>query len=92
MDEADERFDESLAVMLKAWTSDAPWSHRGTHWQFDSVVVGTVDEVAAKIEALRAVGAEYLLLNSAGGLPTIRRFARELMPAFAAAPVALPAG
>src|SRR5215468_1085240 len=39
MAEADERFDESLAVMLKAWTSDAPWSHRGKHWQFDGVVV-----------------------------------------------------
>jgi len=214
MAEADERFDESLEVMLKAWTSDAPWSHRGKHWQFEGVVVepppaqkphpvlwmgagspasirkvaalgynllldqfnlvedigekialyraeveargrvwdpqsvgvtrsvsivdtaedkrravdnrlagrqridrltvgpdgqgrardlsyadaeagalyGTVDEVAAKIEALRAVGAEYVLLNSAGGLPTIRRFAREIMPAFAGAPVALSAG
>ena len=214
MAEADERFDESLAVMLRAWTSDAPWSHRGKYWQFENVAVeppshqkphpvlwmgagspasirkvaalgynllldqfalvedvaekialyrseveargrawdplsvgvtrsvnivdtaaereravearlagrrridrlalgpdgqgrardltaadaeagalyGTVDEVAAKIEALRAVGAEYLLLNSAGGLPTIRRVAREIMPAFAGAPVALPAG
>ena len=213
MAEADERFDESLAVMLKAWTSDAPWSHHGTHWRFESVVVepppaqkphpvlwmgagspasirkvaalgynllldqfnliddvgekialyrseveargrawdplsvgvtrsvhivntaeerhravenrlagrrridrltvgpdgqgrardlsyadaeagalyGTVDEVAAKVEALRAAGAEYVLLNSAGGLPTLRRFAREIMPAFAGAPAALPA-
>jgi hypothetical protein len=28
-----------------------------------------------------------VLLNSAGGLPTLRRFARELMPAFAGEPV-----
>src|SRR5213594_5191798 len=39
MEEAQERFDESLAVILKAWTSDAPWSHRGKYWQFADVVV-----------------------------------------------------
>ena len=39
MEEAAERFDESLEVILKAWTSDAPWSHRGKYWQFDDVVV-----------------------------------------------------
>src|SRR2546429_4826581 len=39
MDDADARFDESLGVMLKAWTSDTPWSHRGKYWQFDNVVV-----------------------------------------------------
>src|SRR6266700_6954749 len=31
MEEAEARFDESLAVMLKAWTSDEPWSHRGKY-------------------------------------------------------------
>ena len=39
MEEAEERFDESLAVLLKAWTADAPWSHRGKYWRFDDVVV-----------------------------------------------------
>ena len=39
MEEADARFDECLEVMLKAWTSDAPWSHRGTYWQFEDVAV-----------------------------------------------------
>src|SRR5438445_3149086 len=39
MEEADQRFDECLEVMLKAWTSDRPWSHRGKYWQFDNVVV-----------------------------------------------------
>lgn len=210
MAEADERFDESLAVMLKAWTTEEPWSHRGKHWQFEGVVVepppaqkphprlwmgagspesirkvaalgynllldqfalveeigerialyrselarhgrtfdalnvgvtrsvnvvmtaedkaravaarvagreridrltvgpdgqgrarrlsaadaeagalyGTPDEIAEKLQALRNVGAEYVLLNSAGGRATLRRFAREIMPAFAGAPVA----
>src|SRR5215831_4379998 len=39
MEEAEARFDESLEVMIKAWTSDAPWSHHGTYWQFENVVV-----------------------------------------------------
>ena len=39
MDEADARFEECLKVMLKAWTSDTPWSHQGTYWQYNEVVV-----------------------------------------------------
>src|SRR6267142_4157026 len=39
MEEADERFDESLAVLRKAWTSDQPWSHRGKYWHFENIVV-----------------------------------------------------
>jgi len=209
MEEAEARFEEALEVILRAWTSDAPWSHRGKYWQFEQVVVepptyqkphpplwmgagrpasiqkvadygynllldqfapieaigeriklfkaaveargrvfdpmsvavtrsihvvtteaerqkalenrlfarrrmdrlaqrpdgnnqasmmsyadtleaaeagalyGTPDEIAAKLQALRDVGAEYVLLNSAGGITSLRRFARELRPAFA---------
>jgi alkanesulfonate monooxygenase SsuD/methylene tetrahydromethanopterin reductase-like flavin-dependent oxidoreductase (luciferase family) len=212
MEEAEARFDECLEVMIKAWTSDAPWSHRGKYWQFEDVVVepptaqkphppiwmgagspgsikkvaargynlllgqfsslaqiaeqialfkseveacgrtfdpmtvgvarslnvvmtaaeyekaietrmagrrrverlaqrpdaqnqvrvmsdaevrevaeagtfyGTPDEIATKLQALRDVGAEYVLLNSAGGLASLRRFAHELLPAFAGEP------
>ena len=199
-EEAEARFEECLEVMMKAWTSDAPWSHRGKYWQFDDVVVeppsarqphpalwmgagspgsikqvadrgfhmllgqfdsfekisqevslfkaevegrgsvfdprsvavarsinivdtkaqyeqalenrmaarrrtqnlahrpnfqdtreaaeagtlyGSPEEVGAKIQALRDMGVEYVLLNSPGGLPTLRRFAKEVMPAFA---------
>src|SRR5918998_2703439 len=39
MEEAEARFDECLEVMVKAWTSDAPWWHRGKYWQFEDVVV-----------------------------------------------------
>jgi len=213
MEEAQERFEESLAVMLKSWTSDEPWSHRGKYWRFDEVVVeppthqkphpplwmgagsaesirkvaekgynllldqyasfeeigerialfkaeveklgrkfdpltvgvtrsinivntpaelqkayenrifarrridkltirpdnlnakrlisdeaicagalyGTVDEVARKMEVLRETGAEYVLLNSAGGPPSMRRFAHEIRPAFADSPNLQPA-
>ena len=213
MEEASERFDESLEVILKAWTSDAPWSHRGKYWQFDDVVVepptaqkphpplwmgagsagsikkvaaqgynllldqyastaeiserialyrseverlgrtfdpmsvgvtrsinvvdtaaelarayenrvaarrridrltlrpdgknqqrvvsdeaicagalyGTPDEVAVKLGALRDAGAAYVLLNSAGGPASLRRFAHEVRPAFADASELQPA-
>jgi alkanesulfonate monooxygenase SsuD/methylene tetrahydromethanopterin reductase-like flavin-dependent oxidoreductase (luciferase family) len=213
MEEAAVRFDESLEVILKAWTSDAPWSHRGTYWQFEDVVVepptaqkphpplwmgagspesikkvaargyhllldqyasigeigerivlfkaeveqqgrpfdpmsvavtrsinvvdtpaalqkafenriaarrridrltlrpdganqqrvvsdeaicagalyGTPDEIAFKLEALRQAGAAYVLLNSAGGPASLRRFAREVRPAFAEASTLQPA-
>ena len=213
MEEAEARFEESLAVILKSWTSDTPWSHHGKYWHFDEVVVepptaqrphppiwmgagrpasikrvaaygynllldqfapvaqigerialfkaeveahgrvwdplsvavtrsihvsmttaerekalevrlaarrrmdrlaqrpdgqntasmmsyadtleaaeagalyGTPDEIAAKLEALRAVGAEQVLVNSAGGRESLRRFARDLMPAFTGEPV-----
>jgi alkanesulfonate monooxygenase SsuD/methylene tetrahydromethanopterin reductase-like flavin-dependent oxidoreductase (luciferase family) len=39
MEEANARFDECLGVILKAWTSNEPFSHRGHYWQFDQVVV-----------------------------------------------------
>ena len=39
MAEADARFDESLDVIIRAWTADEPFSHRGKHWQFDNIVV-----------------------------------------------------
>jgi alkanesulfonate monooxygenase SsuD/methylene tetrahydromethanopterin reductase-like flavin-dependent oxidoreductase (luciferase family) len=204
MEEAEARFDECLEVLVKAWTSDTPWSHRSKHWQFEDVVVepptaqrphppiwmgagspasvkkvaacgynmllgqfspleqvreaialfkaeveahgrqfdpmsvavarslnvvmtaaeyeqaietrmaarrrtqrlarrphftdtreaaengtlyGTPDEIAGKLQALRDVGAEYVLLNSPGGLPSLRRFAQEVMPAFTDTPL-----
>ena len=199
IEEADARFEECLEVMTKAWTSDAPWSHQGTYWKFDQVMVeppsaqqphpplwmgagspasikqvaalgvnmllgqfdslekigqeialfkaeveargrpfdpmsvavarsinivdsaseyeqaietrmagrrrtqqlarrpnfhdtreaaetgtlyGSPDEISAKLQALRDVGAEYVLLNCPGGLPTLRRFAADVMPGF----------
>lgn len=54
-----------------------------------SAIYGTPDEIARKLEALREAGAGYLLLNGGGsgggqrGRESLRRFAREVMPAFA---------
>ena len=39
MEEADSRFDEAMAVITKAFASDAPFSHRGRYWQYDNIVV-----------------------------------------------------
>src|SRR5499433_3532679 len=39
MEEADARFDECLEVLLKAWTADKPFAHRGKYWEFDNIVV-----------------------------------------------------
>jgi alkanesulfonate monooxygenase SsuD/methylene tetrahydromethanopterin reductase-like flavin-dependent oxidoreductase (luciferase family) len=47
---------------------------------------GTPEDIAAKLQSLRAVGVEYVLLNSAGGLASLRRFAHEILPAFADTP------
>jgi alkanesulfonate monooxygenase SsuD/methylene tetrahydromethanopterin reductase-like flavin-dependent oxidoreductase (luciferase family) len=38
-EEADARFEEGLAVMMKAWTSRARFSHRGRFWHFEDIVV-----------------------------------------------------
>ena len=47
-------------------------------------VYGTPDEIAEKFEALRAVGVTYVLANIGGdSRESLRRFAREIVPAFA---------
>jgi alkanesulfonate monooxygenase SsuD/methylene tetrahydromethanopterin reductase-like flavin-dependent oxidoreductase (luciferase family) len=56
-----------------------------------SALYGTPDAIAAGLTALREAGAEYVLLNSAGGLPSLRRFAHEIRPAFTGAPTLQPA-
>lgn len=38
-DEAAARFDEALAVLLKAWGSAERFSHRGRFWRFDDIIV-----------------------------------------------------
>ena len=39
MTEADERFEEGLALVLKSWTSEDRFSHHGKHWHFENIVV-----------------------------------------------------
>ncbi|MGH6670407.1 MAG: LLM class flavin-dependent oxidoreductase [Xanthobacteraceae bacterium] len=51
----------------------------------EHALYGTPDEIRAGLEALRGAGARYVLLTIAGGVAQLRRFAREIMPAFARA-------
>jgi alkanesulfonate monooxygenase SsuD/methylene tetrahydromethanopterin reductase-like flavin-dependent oxidoreductase (luciferase family) len=47
----------------------------------ESALYGTPEEIIAKLQRLRELGAAYVLINSAGGTETLRRFAREVIPA-----------
>jgi alkanesulfonate monooxygenase SsuD/methylene tetrahydromethanopterin reductase-like flavin-dependent oxidoreductase (luciferase family) len=55
----------------------------------ENALFGTPDEIRAGLEALQRAGAAYVLLTVSGGVGQLRRFARDIMPAFAhAAPAA----
>jgi alkanesulfonate monooxygenase SsuD/methylene tetrahydromethanopterin reductase-like flavin-dependent oxidoreductase (luciferase family) len=47
-----------------------------------NALYGTPDEIASMLEALDQAGVDYILLTIAGGRDQLRRFAREIMPAF----------
>ena len=53
-----------------------------------NALFGTPDEICAGLEALREAGVAYVLLTIAGGREQMRRFARDIMPAFVGAPAA----
>ena len=46
---------------------------------------GTAEEIRAKLAALGEAGVEYVLLTVFGGRGQLRRFAKEVMPAFSGA-------
>ncbi len=48
----------------------------------ENALFGTPDEIAAMLERLKAAGVTYVLLTLSGGAQQLRRFAREIMPAF----------
>lgn len=54
----------------------------------ENALFGTPDEIATMLEALQGAGVEYILLTISGGRDQLRRFAREIMPAFASEPSA----
>jgi alkanesulfonate monooxygenase SsuD/methylene tetrahydromethanopterin reductase-like flavin-dependent oxidoreductase (luciferase family) len=39
MSEADARFEEGLALILKSWTSEQRFTHHGAFWHFENIVV-----------------------------------------------------
>jgi len=52
----------------------------------DTAIFGTPDQIVRKLEALRAGGVAYVIINFGGSRDNIRRFARDIMPAFADQP------
>jgi alkanesulfonate monooxygenase SsuD/methylene tetrahydromethanopterin reductase-like flavin-dependent oxidoreductase (luciferase family) len=52
----------------------------------ETAVFGTPDQIARKLEALEKGGVEYVIVNFGGSIANIRRFARDIMPAFADRP------
>ena len=39
LDQATERFDETMQFLRAAWSSDGRFSHQGKHWRFNNIVV-----------------------------------------------------
>ena len=54
----------------------------------ENAMFGTSDKIAAMLETLRDAGVGYILLTVSGGVEQLRRFARDIMPAFAGEPEA----
>jgi alkanesulfonate monooxygenase SsuD/methylene tetrahydromethanopterin reductase-like flavin-dependent oxidoreductase (luciferase family) len=48
-----------------------------------SGLIGTPDEIMRKLDALRRAGVDYVIMSCGGSRESLRRFAREIMPAFA---------
>ena len=53
------------------------------HESAESALFGTQDEIMRKLERLQNGGVEYVIINFGGSREQIRRFARDIMPAFA---------
>ena len=52
----------------------------------DAALLGTPDEIIARLKKLEAGGVEHILLvDPTGSIATLQTFAKEVMPAFAAA-------
>ena len=74
--------------------SRAPGQERGSHIlayahekpSDANTLIGTADEIAARLEGLRRAGVAYVIMNAGGSRGSLRRFAREIMPAFAGRP------
>jgi alkanesulfonate monooxygenase SsuD/methylene tetrahydromethanopterin reductase-like flavin-dependent oxidoreductase (luciferase family) len=62
------------------------------HESAESALFGSPDEIMRKLERLQKGGVEYVIINFGGSRDNIRRFAREIMPAFGDAPALALAG
>ena len=65
MEEADARFEESLEVLLKAWTSEERFSHHGKYWQFNDIVVEPPSAQKPHPQVWMGAGSERSIRNVA---------------------------
>ncbi|MBV9827253.1 MAG: LLM class flavin-dependent oxidoreductase [Alphaproteobacteria bacterium] len=52
----------------------------------ETALFGTPDQIARKLDDLRAGGVEYVMINFGGSRENIRRFARDVMPGLTGSP------
>ena len=77
IEEAEARFEEALDVIRLAWTSDRPFSHHGTYWRYDDIVVEPAP-------AQRPHPPLWMAAGSAGSIRKVaQRGARLLLDQFA---------
>jgi len=86
IEEAEERFEESLALIVKSWTCEQRFSHHGKYWHFENIVVEPPTRqkphppiwmAAGQPDSIRKVaqrGAKLLLDQFASIAATIERF------------------
>jgi alkanesulfonate monooxygenase SsuD/methylene tetrahydromethanopterin reductase-like flavin-dependent oxidoreductase (luciferase family) len=67
MEEAEARFEEAFEVIIKGWTSNERFSHRGKYWNFENVIV----------EPPTAQKPHPPIWMGAGSPPSIRRVAER---------------
>jgi alkanesulfonate monooxygenase SsuD/methylene tetrahydromethanopterin reductase-like flavin-dependent oxidoreductase (luciferase family) len=61
----EERFDEGLEVILKAWTSEGRFSHHGKFWNFQNIVVEPAAAQAPRPAIWMAAGSELSIYKVA---------------------------
>jgi alkanesulfonate monooxygenase SsuD/methylene tetrahydromethanopterin reductase-like flavin-dependent oxidoreductase (luciferase family) len=82
MEEAEERYQETLGFLRKAWTTEGRFSHHGKYWHYDDVVIEPAPVQrphppfwvgAASANSIRyaAEQGHNLLLGQAGGPETV---------------------
>lgn len=78
--------DRQRILAVSRWPDHADGSHILAYSHSKSsranALIGTADEIADRLEALRRVGVTYVIVNCGGSREALRRFAREIMPAF----------
>jgi len=71
---------DELAQTPKGDNSASIMQFKGPEEAIDGALIGTLDEVQERLDAIRAGGIEYVLLSSAGGgIEGLRTFSREFL-------------